>query len=76
MKPVCVINNITIATVDDITILSDDINIYAVDLSGTINLLVTCFGVPDYLVPHTWWRYLVPLQEGKGIILQVSIMIT
>ena len=35
----CVINNITIATADDITTLSDDVNIYPVDLSGTINTL-------------------------------------
>ena len=35
----CVINNITIATADDITIVSDDVNIYPVDLSGTINTL-------------------------------------
>ena len=33
------INNITIATADDITTLSDDVNIYPVDLSGTINTL-------------------------------------
>ena len=38
-EPVCVINNITIATADDITTLSDDVNIYPVDLSGTINTL-------------------------------------
>ena len=37
MEPGCVINNITIATADDITTLSDDLNIYPVDLSGTIN---------------------------------------
>ena len=37
MEPVCMINNITIATADDITTLSDDVNIYPVDLSGTIN---------------------------------------
>ena len=35
----CVINNITIATADDITTLSDDVNIHPVDLSGTINTL-------------------------------------
>ena len=35
MEPVYVINNITIATADDITTLSDDVNIYPVDLSGT-----------------------------------------
>ena len=35
----CVINNITIATADDITTLSDDVNIYPVDLSRTINTL-------------------------------------
>ena len=39
MEPVCVINNFTIATADDITTLSDDVNIYPVDLSGTINTL-------------------------------------
>ena len=39
LEPVCVINNITIATADDITTLSDDVNIYSVDLSGTINTL-------------------------------------
>ena len=39
MEPGCVINNITIATADDITTLSDDVNIYPVDLSGTINTL-------------------------------------
>ena len=44
MEPVCVINNIPIATADDITtlsddVLSDDVNIYPVDLSGTINTL-------------------------------------
>ena len=39
MEPVCVINNITIATADDITTLCDDVNIYPVDLSGTINTL-------------------------------------
>ena len=33
------INNITIATADDITTHSDDVNIYPVDLSGTINIL-------------------------------------
>ena len=33
------INNITIATADDITTFSDDVNIYPVDLSGTINTL-------------------------------------
>ena len=33
------INNITIATADDIKTLSDDVNIYPVDLSGTINTL-------------------------------------
>ena len=33
------INNITIATADDITTLSDDVNIYTVDLFGTINTL-------------------------------------
>ena len=33
------INNITIATADDITTLSDYVNIYPVDLSGTINTL-------------------------------------
>ena len=33
------INNITIVTADDITTLSDDVNIYPVDLSGTINTL-------------------------------------
>ena len=33
------INNITIATADDITTLNDDVNIYPVDLSGTINTL-------------------------------------
>ena len=33
------INNVTIATADDITILSDDVNIYPVDLSRTINTL-------------------------------------
>ena len=34
------INNITIATADDITTLSDDVNyICSVDLSGTINTL-------------------------------------
>ena len=37
-------------------------------------LVVTCFGVPDYLVPHAWWRYLVLLQEGMGVILKVSII--
>ena len=37
MEPECVINNITIATADDITTPSDDVNIYPVDLSGTIN---------------------------------------
>ena len=31
-----------------------------------LNLLVTCFGIPDYLVPHVWWRYLVLLQEGNN----------
>ena len=40
MEPVCVINDITIATADDITTLSDDVNIYPVDLSGTIKLWV------------------------------------
>ena len=30
-------------------------------------LLVTCCGVPDFVVPHACWRYLVLLQEGKGI---------
>ena len=39
MEPVCVINDITIATADDITTLSVDVNIYSVDLSGTINTL-------------------------------------
>ena len=39
MEPVCEINNITIATADDITTLSVDVNIYSVDLSGTINTL-------------------------------------
>ena len=39
MEPGCVINNITIATADDITALSDDVNKYPVDLSGTINTL-------------------------------------
>ena len=33
------INNVTIAAADDITILSDDVNIYPVYLSGTINTL-------------------------------------
>ena len=33
------IKNITIATADDITTLSDYVNIYPVDLSGTINTL-------------------------------------
>ena len=33
------INNITIATADDITTFSDNVNIYPVDLSGTINTL-------------------------------------
>ena len=33
------IHNITIATGDDIIILSDDVNIYTVDLSGTITTL-------------------------------------
>ena len=39
MEPECVINNNTIATAEDITTLSDDVNIYPVDLSGTINSL-------------------------------------
>ena len=39
MEPVCVINNITIATADDITTLGDDVNIYPLDLSGTINTM-------------------------------------
>ena len=39
MEPVCVINTITIATADDITTFSDDVNIYPVDLSETINTL-------------------------------------
>ena len=39
MEPVCVIKNITIATADDITTLGDDVNIYPIDLSGTINTL-------------------------------------
>ena len=33
------INNITIATADDITTFSDDVNIYPIDLSGAINTL-------------------------------------
>ena len=33
------INNNTITTADDITTLSDDVNIYSIDLSGTINTL-------------------------------------
>ena len=33
------INNITIATADDITTLSDDVNIYPIDLAGAINTL-------------------------------------
>ena len=33
------INNITITAADDITTLSDDVNIYPIDLSGTINTL-------------------------------------
>ena len=33
------INNITIATADDVTTLSYDVNVYPVDLSGTINTL-------------------------------------
>ena len=39
MEPGCVITNITISTADDITTLSDDVNLYPVDLSGTINTL-------------------------------------
>ena len=36
-------------------------------------LLVTCCGVPDFIVPHACWRYLVLLQEGKGIYLMVYV---
>ena len=32
MEPICVIHNISIATVYDIKILSDDVSIYSVDL--------------------------------------------
>ena len=48
------INNITIATADDITPLSDDVNIYPVDLSGTINTLsnaLNCLEKSSYFRP-------------------------
>ena len=41
MDSVCVINNITIATADDMTTLSDDVNIKPVVLFGAINTLST-----------------------------------
>ena len=36
MEPLCVINNITLTTDAEIIILSDDVNIYPVVLSGAI----------------------------------------
>ena len=41
MEPICVIHNISIATVYDIIILSDDVSIYSVDLFKEIVTLNT-----------------------------------
>ena len=49
----CVINRITITTTDDITTLSDDVNIYPVYLSGTIN---TFSNVLNWLEKCSYFR--------------------
>ena len=74
------INNITIATADDITTLSDDVNIYPIDLSGTINTLSNALNWLEkkqlfqtsiffnlfsvILGTHPW-----PLSVGRGLML-------
>ena len=47
------INNITIATGDDIITLSDDVNIYIVDLSGAI---ITLSYVLNWLEKCNYFR--------------------
>ena len=53
MEPVSMINNITIATADDITTLSDDLNIYPVDLSRTFNTLSNAL---NWLEKYSYFR--------------------
>ena len=47
------IHNITIATGDDIITLSDDVNIYPVDLSGAI---ITLSDVLNWLEKYDYFR--------------------
>ena len=55
MEPLCVIYNITTATADDVIVLSDDVNIYLVDLSGVIiilNIVLNWLGKCKYFRPR------------------------